>query len=452
MALIPALVHLGLPRAAAHARKELAAHSDASTATAGPPLCAPSSSANVYGRYALVREVASSPHARLLECRDTVLGEHVAVKIFVADVESTAARDARSRFEHEVLVAQSLHHPAIVPLREYLPQGPATATAWMTGGNLEAVSSAFGPLAPARAVEIACAVLGALGAAHRLGVIHGRVKPANVLFDAAGGARLCDFGSAQMSDMSATATSGLARALAYVAPEQREGHNATEWSDVFSVGAMLREMLTGESPDPFGTLQVWPSQTRLGLDASHDRVVSQMTARDPDGRPSALEAIARLVELPWPRTRPGPGAAGAERGGRSPVAERLARAADGAPVDTWIGRTIAQAPGTPRNLALARAFAQAGDEALQAIWGADESSGTIWLERLGDVAVDRALHEHERARLRKALEALHGQGAVHGRVDRSHILQTARGLVLSFDPGPEDAATAAQDVDALATL
>ena len=114
------------------------------------------------------------------------------------------------------------------------------------GGTLERMLTTTGALAPARAVEIASGMLAALGEAHRLGILHRDVKPANVLFDEAGGARLSDFGVAHLGDVSTTATAGVFGTLAYMSPEQREGRPATARSDVFAAGTMLREMLTGD--------------------------------------------------------------------------------------------------------------------------------------------------------------------------------------------------------------
>src|SRR6202040_1575115 len=96
----------------------------------------------------------------------------------------------------------------------------------------------------------ACAVLSALGEAHRLGVLHRDVKPANVLFDDAGVARLGDFGVAHLGDLSTTATAGVIGTLAYMSPEQREGRPATAESDVYAVGAILFEMLAGGRANP----------------------------------------------------------------------------------------------------------------------------------------------------------------------------------------------------------
>ena len=261
--------------------------------------------ARLFGRYEIVREVASSPSARVLECIDGVRSERVAVKIFAGYDSRGGGRDALARFEREVRVLGTLDHPNIVPLRDYVPEGPALVLAWMGRGTLEQMIAAE-PLAPARAVEIAQAVLSALGEAHRLGVIHRDIKPANVLFDDAGVTRLGDFGVAHLSDLSATATAGVIGTLGYMSPEQREGRPASVRSDLYGVGAMLWEMLTGERPDAASsgaTLRTRPSGVHRDLDTRHDTLVLSFLAADPAGRPEdAFAARRALGALKWPST------------------------------------------------------------------------------------------------------------------------------------------------------
>src|SRR6185369_11871861 len=125
--------------------------------------------------YETVREIAATPHARVLEAEDRVTGERVAVKL-LAGLSGQEGRDALFRFEREARALAQLRHPNVVPLRAYHPEGPAIVLAWMSGGTL--VDRLRGqPMAPARAVEIACALLSALGEAHRLGILHRDVKP-----------------------------------------------------------------------------------------------------------------------------------------------------------------------------------------------------------------------------------------------------------------------------------
>ncbi len=410
--------------------------------------------ARLFGRYEVLREVASSPSARVVECIDGVRNEHVAVKVFAAYDARGAGRDALARFEREVRVLGTLDHPNVVPLRDYIPEGPAIALMWMNGGTLEKRLS-DGTLSPARAVEVACAVLSALGEAHRLGVLHRDVKPANVLFDDAGVARLGDFGVAHLGDLSATATAGVIGTLAYMSPEQREGKPATLRSDLYGVGAMLLEMLTGERPESPGPPRTLPSGAHRDLDTRHDALVLRMIAAEPEGRPADAYAARRmLTALPWPSVvePAAPKPADKRAPSEHPRAGRLTIGVDGIAFDGWIGRAVQRVPLTEQSLVRARAFARAGHRALQNVLRVDREGREIWLESLhGEPA--GALTRSQAREAQEALEALHAAGATHGAVDRAHVLVSATGgVVLCFTPDASPTATIDTDRLGLARL
>ncbi len=451
--LVPALERLGLERAAAEVAAELEARGGA-TAPGAPGTDAPLRQ-RIFGRYDVVREAASSPSARVLECTDVVRGDRVAVKVFAAWDTHGSGRDALARFEREVRTMRVLDHPSIVPLRDYVPEGPAIVLAWMPGGTLERVLATTGALAPARAVEIASGILAALGEAHRLGILHRDVKPANVLFDDAGGARLSDFGVAHLGDVSTTATAGVFGTLAYMSPEQREGRPATARSDVFAAGTILREMLTGERPMPGRTPRARPSDAHGELDARHDAIVARLAAVDPAERPvDAFEARSALLALPWPAALDTVAKRlGAERQPSArPQAGRLQLGLDGTVLDTWTGRRIERVPSSPQALARARAFARADNLALQSVLRVDHEDGVIWLEAARGRPLDRALAASERSLLESALEALHAVGTAHGNVDAAHVLVDDSGVVLRFEVEHEPTATIDRDRLALARL
>ena len=401
-----------------------------------------------------MREVASSPSARVVECIDGVRNEHVAVKVFAAYDARGAGRDALARFEREVKVLGTLDHPNVVPLRDYIPEGPAIALMWMNGGTLEKRMTE-GVLSPARAVEVACAVLSALGEAHRLGVLHRDVKPANVLFDDAGVARLGDFGVAHLGDLSATATAGVIGTLAYMSPEQREGKPATLKSDLYGVGVMLLEMLTGERPEPPEPPRTLPSGAHRDLDARHDALVLKLVSAEPEGRPAdAFSARRLLTALPWPSVvepaapRPVPKRAPSDR----PRAGRLSVGLDGVVTDGWIGRAIERIPLRDTSLARAKAFARAGHRALQTVLRVDRDAGEIWLDPLRGQPGELLTRAQARS-AHAALDALHREGVTHGAVDAAHVRVDASGaVVLSFTPDVPPTATVDTDRLGLAKL
>jgi serine/threonine-protein kinase len=437
--------------------------------------------ARLFGRYEVVREVASSPHARVIECVDGVRNEKVAVKIFAGYDARGAGRDALARFEREVRVLGTLDHPNIVPLRDYLPEGPALVLAWMGRGTLEHML-ANEPLAPARAVEIAQAVLAALGEAHRLGIIHRDIKPANVLFDDAGVTRLGDFGVAHLSDLSATATAGVIGTLGYMSPEQREGRPATVRSDIFGVGAILWEMLTGEKPDiarekpaatlasgPSGDLaepppssavrsegRVRPSGVHRDLDARHDTAVFSLVDPDPTNRPAdAFAARKALGALRWPSTieRVAPPRKERKPASERPSGMRLLPDGTDSPIDQWLGRRVVSVPLDPRMLARASAFARADHPALQVVLRVDHESRAIWLAVPRGAPLTTRPSAEQAATLRDALDRLHELGEVHGAVDLQHVLVDETGTItLAFAPPPGPTATFDLDRLALARL
>ncbi|HEY1954709.1 MAG TPA: protein kinase [Polyangiaceae bacterium] len=473
--LVRALGALGLAEAADEAARELAALGGPAEVSPAP---APATDVQrrIYGRYEVVREVASTATSRVLECIDSVRGERVAVKIFASWDSRGTGRDALARFEREVRVLGALDHPNVVPLRDFIPDGPAMVLAWMSGGTLETMMQS--PLAPARAVEIAEAVLRALGEAHRLGVLHRDVKPANVLFDDAGVARLSDFGVAHLSDLSVTATAAVIGTLAYMSPEQREGKPATVQSDLYGVGAILFEMLTGErlaiGEEPVagsaegGTAQIpktRPSGVHRDLDARHDAVVMSLLAPSPLERPADTFAARRaLSALAWPKDvehaaiKPRATSPAAER----PSAARLQEvdgSAEGGTAqtanatDSWTGRHVERVALTPLSLARAGAFARAGHRAVQLVLRVDRHEETIWLETPAGKSLDRPLTAREHESLLLALDALHAQGVVHGHVDRAHVALDAQlGPLLLFDAQPDPTATADTDFAQLRRL
>jgi serine/threonine-protein kinase len=445
---------LGLARARLEAETELAALggpvAPSEPSSADSPRSLEPGKSRLFGRYAVLREVASSASARVLECTDAVRGERVAVKIFAGYDARGAGRDALARFEREVLILGKLEHPNVVPLREYVAEGPAIVLAWMSGGTLDE-RLAQGGVTPARAIEIACAVLAALGDAHRLGVFHRDVKPANVLFDDAGVTRLGDFGVAHLGDLSTTATAGVIGTLGYMSPEQRAGRPATAESDIYSVGAMLLEMLTGERPgagieDPL----VRPSGAHRDLHAGHDEVVLRMVTRDPAGRPADPFAARRaLLGLAWPSTmEPAAPRTASRAPSERPQAGRADLSPDGTGFDRWMARAFEHVPLDDLSRARAAAFARAGHPALQPILRVDREAGRIWLGLLRGRSAD-ALTPSQLASLQGALDALHAAGVAHGRVEPDQIVIDEDGSAwLRFTAAAD--ATATVDLDRLA--
>lgn len=460
----------GLHDAAREARDEMQRLGIASDAPPQPPTSRKKETTStgavvLYGRYEVVREIATSAHARLVEAVDRITGERVAVKIFAGLVEGSG-RDALQRFEREARALERLRHPNVVPLRQYVPEGPAIVLLYMRGGSL-ADKMRDAPMAPARAAEIVQLMLSALGEAHRLGILHRDVKPANVLFDDAGTAMLSDFGAAHLGDISSTATAGAIGTYAYMSPEQRIGKPAELTSDIYAVGAMLYELLTGDAAEPhrgsWGETLA-PSKKNLELTPQHDAIVARFLAEDPLQRPAdAFAARREISSLRWPDKVP---ATWSSRTNvvepvRKEETERLGppRAiGDGRDMaslrhDDWLDREVLVVPLDEEALQRARGFARVGHPMLPTILRIDRAMQQIWIAPpLGVAFVDASQKVRRDVfdRFVQAIRALDAAGGAHGYVDPQHVYGYAGELQLAWPRKPSRGGS--NDLEALEKL
>jgi len=409
----------------------------------------------VYGRYELRRMVASTPAAQVFEARDRLTGSTVAVKQLITASIRGGGRDAFERLVREARVLEKLRHPNVVPLVELIADSGAIVTPWMAGGSLADLLSR-GPVVPARAVEITCAVLLALGEAHALGILHRDVKPSNILFDDMGVPRLADFGAAHIADSSATATAGVIGTLAYMSPEQRLGLPATAASDIYSVGATLYEMIVG-TPPLHGQTLAKPSDANPDLNTHHDSVVMSLVAQAPESRPAgALAARAALMSLAWPAAPQKTRTTRPEAAHPSPPqGARLVERVPGVFEDTWLGRDVLPVPLTPPMLAVARVAASVVSDGLPGVLRVDGAGGQIWWEVPRGTTLRQAarpLSPTERAMIGEAVEALHAHGLAHGAVDPDHVVLRHGGASLLWCPDRIGAANPADDLEGLARL
>ena len=282
-----------------------AAAQESGTAVFADELPAP-----IAGRYEIESFLGRSGRKRLYRARDREAGGQVAVAVFETEgVEETAL----ARAQREAVAMGKLgEHPQIVAVLDTGSQGriPYVVSEYVGGGDLAGVLEDCEDrrLEIERAVAIAIDVCRALEHAHSRGVIHRDLKPANVWLGDDGSARLGDFGLATTDRRSRTAVEGmLVGTVAYLPPEQALGRSSDTRSDLYSLGAMLYELLTGEPPFPgedavtiigqhVSTTPVAPSRHRPEIPVALDRLVLELLAKAPEGRPPNAASVRRALE------------------------------------------------------------------------------------------------------------------------------------------------------------
>ena len=248
--------------------------------------------------------------------RDVRLHRDVAVKVLRADL----ARDPSFylRFRREAQNAAALNHPAIVAVYDTgeaeTPAGPLPyiVMEYVDGVTLRDIVHNDGPLPPRRAIEIIADACQALNFSHQNGIIHRDVKPANIMISTTNAVKVMDFGIARAladSGNSVTQTAAVIGTAQYLSPEQARGDSVDARSDVYSLGCVLYEMLTGEPPftgdSPVSVAYqhvredpVPPSKRYEGISAELDAVVLKALAKNPDNRyQTAAEMRADLVRV-----------------------------------------------------------------------------------------------------------------------------------------------------------
>lgn len=200
------------------------------------------------GRYEIIEQLGHGGMSTVYRAHDPRFNRDVAVKILPREL--TLDPQFRTRFDREAQTIAALEHPAIVPVHDYGEEAgqPYLVMRLMQGGSL-ADRLADGPLPIRDVSKILHRIGSALDRAHEAGVIHRDLKPGNILFDQYREAYLADFGIARLADSSATLTgSGLVGTPAYMSPEQIEGKELDGRTDIYALGIIVFEMLTGKRP------------------------------------------------------------------------------------------------------------------------------------------------------------------------------------------------------------
>jgi serine/threonine-protein kinase len=204
----------------------------------------------IAGRYELEELVGTGGMSSVFRAHDRLLERRVALKILHEELSSD--QDYIERFRREARAVARLSHPNIVTVIDRGEQDGRQFIVfeYVEGENLKALLERRGPLPVPEAVRIGCQVARGLAFAHERGLVHRDVKPQNVLLAPDGQAKVTDFGIARSGDAGLTQTGTVMGTSDYMAPEQARGEHVDAQSDVYSLGAVLYELLTGDVPFP----------------------------------------------------------------------------------------------------------------------------------------------------------------------------------------------------------
>ena len=292
------------------------------------------------GRYKVISRVGSGGMADVYLAEDELLGRQVAVKLlhhhFAEDQEFV------ERFRREASSAAGLSHQNIVGIfdRGEWEGTYYIAMEYVSGRSLKTLVREQGALDPVQAIDIVVQILRAARFAHRRGVVHRDLKPHNVIIDEEGRARVTDFGIARAGASDMTLTGSIMGTAQYLSPEQAQGHVVSGASDLYSIGVILFELLTGVVPFDGETAvaiafkQVSavprpPSAVNPAVPAGLDAIVLHALAKDPAARyADADEFIAALQQE---RDALGASAGTAVMSGSAQSTEGSGAAAAGAP-------------------------------------------------------------------------------------------------------------------------
>lgn len=269
------------------------------------------------GRYVITRVLGKGAMGVVYLSQDPVIGREIALKTLGIPDDSEEAEEFQQRFMREAQAAGILTHPGIVTVHD-AGLDDATGLSYIAmefieGKSLKDVLRDGPPFTFSEVARIGAVIASALDYAHSKGVVHRDVKPANILLTPQGHPKITDFGVARLEASNLTATGQFIGTPNYMSPEQVTGAPITGRSDLFSLGVVLFELLTGNRPFTGSSLTEItykivntpapiPSQQRPGLPPAFNPIILKLLEKDPTRRYStgaevgrALEALARVL-------------------------------------------------------------------------------------------------------------------------------------------------------------
>jgi serine/threonine-protein kinase len=254
------------------------------------------------GRYRAVRRIDAGGMGEIWEADDVLLGRRVAIKVLAEELAGD--RVAVRRFRREARATAKLDHPNVIRVYDFIDgEAPFLVLELLEGHTLADRLGRDGALPPLEAARIAAAVADGLDVAHRAGIVHRDIKPSNIMLTAGGGVKVMDFGIAAAWEAHSTTGQQLLATASYTAPERIMGGRASPAGDLYSLGVVLYEMLTGRPPfvadnaeqllrahlevvpRPVRSLVFWvPPEIAAACEAA--------LAKDPAGRQASAGALA----------------------------------------------------------------------------------------------------------------------------------------------------------------
>jgi eukaryotic-like serine/threonine-protein kinase len=285
------------------------------------------------GRYQILETLGVGAYSKVVRGHDPLIDRSVAIKLFSPQL---VQGEARQHFLREARVVGKLSHPSVITVHD-MGIEESTHTPYMVmelveGQPLDKII-AKGSIAFPLACQWAGHVAEALAAAHRRAVIHGDIKPANILITNDNRVKLTDFGMARLASHQTDAA--VRGTPAYWCPEQILGRAQDERSDLFSLGVVLHEMLTGINPfagDSIPTVcnqilsstPLPPSRSNPSIPAALDEIVASCLNKEPKFRMASADALAEQL-FPFARRSPAPSQPVAVGGSEPTLRSRAAR-------------------------------------------------------------------------------------------------------------------------------
>ncbi len=262
----------------------------------------------VVGNYKILEKLGEGGMGAVFKGIDVMVEREVAIKVLRQEIARQP--DVVERFRSEAVTLARLNHPGIATLFSFFRQGDEffMVMEFVPGRTLEGLLRDFGPMPVEQAAQVFAKILAGIEHAHQLGILHRDIKPANVMLTTAGVVKVTDFGIARILGAARMTRQGnIVGTLEYIAPERIKGEDHDARSDIYSLGAMLYEMLSGHIPfereNEYAMMQAHlmeppPPLSRFGLNIPPEIeavAIRALAKRQGDRFPTAAEFAAALA-------------------------------------------------------------------------------------------------------------------------------------------------------------